>query len=300
MIPGFQDLMLPLLELAKDGEEHPFKDAVDELAKQFDLTPEERSKLLPSGTDRVFRNRLGWAKTHLKKAGLLTYPQRGFFKITDRGRGVLREKPDSVDIRYLNQFEEFKKFRTSSQIDGEEEGFEELEEYTPEDLIEMGYKNYIHSLANELLDKVKESPWEFFEDLVVDLLVKMGYGGSIKDAGKSIGGVGDEGIDGVIKQDILGLDVIYIQAKKWENTITRPEVQKFAGALQGKNAVKGVFITTSDFSSNAKDYAEGIPNKVILIDGAKLVKLMIEHGVGVSVKSVYQIKDIDNDYFLGE
>jgi len=300
MIPGFQDLMLPLLELAKDGEEHSFKDAVDELAKQLDLTPEERSKLLPSGTDRVFRNRVGWAKTHLKKAGLLTYPKRGYFKITDRGREVLEKNLDRIDIKYLDRFKEFQEFRKSSQVEEDEDGFEELEEYTPEDLIEMGYKNYIDSLANELLDKVKESPWEFFEDLVVDLLVKMGYGGSIKDAGRSIGGVGDEGIDGVIKQDILGLDVIYIQAKKWENTITRPEVQKFAGALQGMNAVKGVFITTSNFSNNAKDYAESITSKVILINGEELAKLMIEHGVGVSVKSLYQIKDIDNDYFLGE
>jgi len=301
MIPEYQEIMLPLLELADDEEEHRFRDAVDELAKDFNLTEEQRNKLLPSGTDKIFRNRVGWAKTYLKKAGLLEYPERGYFKITERGKEVLERDPDKIDYKFLKKFEGFKEFVTPSK--GSEEPTEEIEtssldDQTPEELIEIGYKTLTDNLAEELLEKIRDSSPEFFEKLVVDLLVKMGYGGSIKEAGEAIGKVGDEGIDGVIKEDFLGLDIIYLQAKRWQNTVPRPEVQKFAGALQGKNAKKGVFITTSSFSKNARRYADKIDSKLILINGEKLANLMIKHDVGVSLSSTYIVKDVDSDYFL--
>jgi len=303
MIPDYQKIMLPLLELAGDEKVHKFREAIDKLGDEFDLNEEERNKLLPSGNDEIFANRVGWAKTYLKKAGLLEYPKRGYFKITERGLKVLEQNPEKIDNEFLQQYTEFEQFRQrsspSKSTEDESEEFD-FESYTPEEILEIGHEALTKNLADELLEKVKDYSPGFFEELVVDLLVEMGYGGSIKDAGKAIGKKGDEGIDGVIKEDRLGLDIIYIQAKKWENTIHRPQIQKFAGALQGKNAKKGIFITTSNFSKGAKEYAQKLNSKIVLINGDMLTKLMIKHSVGVSVDSTYEVKKIDLDYFYEE
>ena len=303
MIPDYQKIMLPLLKLAENGEVHKYREAIDNLAKKFDLTEEEKKELLPSGNDKVFDNRVGWAKTYLKKAGLLEYPKRGYFKITDRGLKVLKEEPDKISSKYLKKFEEFNEFQENSKVKSEKKDEKtsfEFDDYTPEELMEIGFKTLNENLADNLLEKVKDYSPNFFEKLVVDLIVKMGYGGTIKDAGQAIGKRGDEGIDGVIKEDKLGLDIIYIQAKKWENNVSRPEIQKFAGALQGKNAKKGIFITTSNFSKNAVKYADKITSKIVLINGKDLTKLMIKYEVGVSISSSYEVKKIDTDYFLEE
>jgi restriction system protein len=303
VIPDYQKIMLPLLKLAENGEVHKYREAIDNLAKKFDLTEEEKKELLPSGNDKVFDNRVGWAKTYLKKAGLLEYPKRGYFKITDRGLKVLKEEPDKISSKYLKKFEEFNEFQENSKVKSEKKDEKtsfEFDDYTPEELMEIGFKTLNENLADNLLEKVKDYSPNFFEKLVVDLIVKMGYGGTIKDAGQAIGKRGDEGIDGVIKEDKLGLDIIYIQAKKWENNVSRPEIQKFAGALQGKNAKKGIFITTSNFSKNAVKYADKITSKIVLINGKDLTKLMIKYEVGVSISSSYEVKKIDTDYFLEE
>lgn len=303
MIPDYQKILLPLLKLAENGEVHKYREAINNLAEKFELTEEEKKELLPSGNDKVFDNRVGWAKTYLKKAGLLEYPKRGYFKITDRGLKVLKEDPDKITSKYLKKFEEFNNFQENSKVKSEKKDKKssfEFEDYTPEELIEIGFKTLNENLADNLLEKVKTYSPSFFEKLVVDLIVKMGYGGTIKDAGQAIGKRGDEGIDGVIKEDKLGLDIIYIQAKKWENNVSRPEIQKFAGALQGKNAKKGIFITTSDFSKNAVKYADRITSKIVLINGKDLTRLMIKYEVGVSISSSYEVKKIDTDYFLDE
>jgi len=303
MIPDFQSIMLPLLEIIGDKKEHTIQEIRDSLAKYFNLTEEERSELLSKSKQQRFNNRVGWARTYLKKAELLVYTQKGYFKITDRGLTVLQEKPSKINIKYLKRFPEFLEFNKPSkkidQLKGKEiESI--LEEKTPEDLLEIGYEKYQEKLLSDLLEKVKQCSPEFFERLVVQLLVGMGYGGSFEDAGKAIGKSGDEGIDGIIKEDKLGLDVIYIQAKRWTNPVSRPDIQKFAGALLGKKAKKGVFITTSMFSESAIEYARNIENKIILIDGEQLTKYMIDNGVGVSEITSYKIKKIDLDYFTEE
>lgn len=303
MIPDYQEIMLPLLKLAADEKVHQFREAVDELADNFELTEEERNQLLPSGNDNLFANRVGWAKTYLKKAGLLKYPKRGYFKITERGKEVLNQAPEKIDNDFLEQFSNFREFKDSTSAAQESSKTStafEFEEHTPEEVIEIGHQTLTENLADELLEKVKAQSPDFFEELVVDLLVKMGYGGTIKDAGQAIGKSGDGGIDGVIKEDKLGLDIIYIQAKKWENTVGRPEIQKFAGALQGKNAKKGIFITTSSFSKQARGYADKINSKLVLINGRELAKLMIKYDTGVSTASTYEVKKINSDYFLDE
>jgi len=303
MIPNFQSIMVPLLEITGDKKEHTIQELRDSLAKYFNLTEEEKSELLSKSKQKRFNNRVGWARTYLKKAELLAYTQKGYFKITDRGLTVLHEKPSKINIKYLKRFPEFLEFKKSSkkidQIKGKEiESI--LEEKTPEELLEIGYEKYQEKLLSDLLEKVKQCSPEFFERLVVELLVGMGYGGSFEDAGKAIGKSGDEGIDGIIKEDKLGLDVIYLQAKKWANPVGSPEIQKFAGALLGKKAKKGIFITTSKFSESAIIYAKNIENKIILIDGDQLTRYMIENNIGVSEVASYSIKKIDLDYFIEE
>jgi len=299
MIPDYQSVMLPLLKYAGDKEEHHIRDAIEGLADEFKLTEEERKELLPSGLQAIFDNRVGWAKTYLKKAGLLESTRRGYFRISDRGLNVLEKPPKEINVNYLEQYQEFIDFRGSSKA-GESELDEPLkyEDTTPEELIGIGHQKLQADLASELLDRIKDCSPSFFEKTVVELLVKMGYGGSRQDAGKAIGKSNDEGIDGIIKEDKLGLDIVYIQAKKWENPVSRPEIQKFAGALQGKRARKGIFITTSKFSKSSIDYASMIESKIILIDGEQLAKLMIEHDVGVSTIASYTIKKMDSDYFM--
>ena len=303
-IPGFQSIMLPLLKLARDGETHKFRDAVSKLSEHFELTKDEIEELLRSGRQSRFQNRVGWARTYLSKAGLLESPKRGSFRITSRGLDVLSRDPAEIDMRFLEQFEEYVNFKQRRSRPSKPVAPGELEEslstVTPEESIENAYSELRKGLADELLDRVKKSPPEFFEQLVVDLLVKMGYGGSRQEAGEAIGRSRDRGIDGIIKEDRLGLDIVYIQAKRWDSTVGSPEVQKFVGALQGQRSRKGVIITTSQFSSDATDYAASIDTKIILIDGDDLAELMIDHSVGVTTETTYELKRIDLDYFPEE
>ena len=302
-IPDYQTLMLPVLELASDGQEHTLREAYDKLADEFDLSEEERKELLPSGQQEVFHNRVGWARTYLKMAGLLRSSRRGFFEITERGRAALGQNRVSIDNQYLQQFEEFQEFKSRKRKEGKEGEPETRElppETTPEEALETVYQSIRDDLAAELLQTLKASSPSLFEKIVVELLVKMGYGGSRQDAGRAIGKSGDEGIDGIIKEDRLGLDIIYIQAKRWGSTVGRPEVQKFAGALQGQRARKGIFITTALFSHEAYIFAAGIDSKIVLIDGDRLAQLMIDNNLGVSQMASYEIKRIDTDYFAEE
>jgi len=295
-IPDFQTIMLPLLRFCADGKEHANQEALDALATEFGLTNDERKKLLPSGQQRVFDNRVAWARAHMKMALLIENPRRGIFRITGRGKSILEQSPPSIDLKFLRQFSEYVDAREKPKSDASTETAEEAQ--TPEEQIEQAYETLRENLAGELLQQLKSASPSFFEKVVVDVLVRMGYGGSLKDAGQAIGRSGDEGIDGVINEDRLGLDSIYIQAKRWEGTVSRPEIQKFAGALQGKRATKGVFITTSDFSEGSRDFASNISSKIILIDGNQLADLMIEYGVGVSTIVTYELKKLDSDFFV--
>ncbi len=299
-IPDYQTLMLPVLKALADGNEHKLQQITENLSKEFNLTEEELSKLIPSGTQSIFYNRVGWAKTYLKKAGLLENCGKGVFKITNEGKNVLKNPPEKIDNKFLKQYENFNDFytRTTSKED-EIVAETDYKNQTPEELIETAFCDFQKSLAEEILEKIRTVSPSFFEKLVVALLVKMGYGGSIKDAGQVIGKTGDEGIDGIIKEDKLGLDVIYVQAKRWKenNVIGRPEIQKFVGALVGKGAKKGVFITASSFTKEALDYKTMNDTKVILIDGMKLANLMIEYNLGVAPVHAYELKKLDNDYF---
>ncbi len=298
-IPDFQKVFLPFLRAIKDGKEHTLQGLYDVLSGEFQLTDVERATRLPSGNQEVFTNRVGWARTYLKKAGLLDSPRRGVFMITERGKELLQENLAELKVRDLKRFPDFLEFHRGTEKNGEEEG-QPLTDLTPEETFEKGFQQYEEILAQELLVKVKGCLPKFFEQLVVDLLVKMGYGGSRSDAGQAVGRSGDEGIDGIIKEDHLGLDVIYLQAKRWDNPVGRGEIQKFAGALQGQRAKKGIFITTSTFQSSAEEYAAKIESKIILIDGARLASLMIKHGVGVALKTAYELKKLDADYFSEE
>jgi len=299
-IPNFQTIMLPLLQFAFDGEEHSIHELVEGLASHFSLTEEEKSILLPSGQQPIFYNRVGWARTYLKKARLIDYTRRGYFRITVRGNEVLQRNPDRIDMSYLQEFPEYIEFKkvTRNVIDTPS-GDDHVDELTPEEALEDAYQRIREDLSEEVLRTVISSSPGFFEKLVVELLVKMGYGGSRRDAARAVGGSGDEGIDGIIDEDKLGLDTIYIQAKKWQagSTVGRPEIQKFVGALQGQRAKKGIFITTTRFSDDAKKYAANIDTKVVLIDGVRLASLMIDHNVGVSSQTTYEIKRLDSDYF---
>jgi restriction system protein len=300
VIPDYQSVMLPLLKYSGDGKEHRIRAAVEQLAEEFRLNEEERKELLPSGQQAVFNNRVGWARTYLKKAGLLDSGKKGYFSITRRGLDVLREKPPSIDVNFLKRYEEFNEFRNQGkQIENIDLDKREPENLDPKETLEIAYQKLHNELVSEILSIVKKCSASFFESLVVDVLTKMGYGGSRADAGRAVGKSHDGGIDGIIKEDRLGLDVIYIQAKRWEGTVTRPEIQKFAGALIGKKAKKGVFITTSGFSKEAIEYADFTGN-IVLVDGEMLARLMIEYGVGVSKVKSYDVKKMDTDYFEEE
>ncbi|WP_445626882.1 restriction endonuclease [Nostoc sp. DSM 114167] len=298
-IPDYQKIMLPLLKYALDGQEHSIREAIGALADQFNLSEDERKELLPSGQQPLFDNRVGWARTYLKKAGLLATPKRGYFEITEQGINVTRQSLQEIDVQFLSQFSEFINFKSSKKQDNKiNPDFDEISEKTPQESIELGYQKIRNELEIDLINRIKTISSDFFEIIVIDLLIKMGYGGSRRDAGKAIGKSRDGGIDGIIKEDKLGLDVVYIQAKRWDaNVISRPEIQKFVGALYGQRAKKGVFITTSKFTQDAKNYVADIDIKVVLIDGQELAQLMIDNNIGVSIVSVYEIKKIDSDYF---
>ncbi len=302
-IPDFQTLMLPLLSFAGDGEKHSYSEAIGSLADEFQLPEADRRELLASGSRR-FDNRIRWAKVHLGIAGLLESPERGRFRITERGLQFLKDNPRFINCKLLMQFEEYKRTYGSRRGKGKESGPEEsdqaVEQRTPEETVEVAFTQLTASLAKELLERVKSMSPQFFEKLVVELMVKMGYGGSRRDAGEAVGGTGDGGIDGVIKEDPLGMDVIYLQAKRWENNVGRPIVQAFAGSLDGVKARRGILITTSSFSRDAVEYAKDIEKKIILIDGEQLTELMINNNVGVSTDAVYEIKRINADFFEDE
>lgn len=308
-VPDFQTLMLPLLEITSDGNEHTTSEVVETLAQQFGLTDDDRKEMLPSGRQQKFDNRVNWSKTYLQKALLLSSTGRSRFHITDRGMSVLRSNPSHINIKFLNQFPEFVAFHAvtndkESRKNGNSgitQGIVERTDQTPQEILETTYQSLRQNLADELLVQIKNNTPSFFEKLVVDLLVAMGYGGSLQDAGQAVGQVGDGGIDGIIKEDKLGLDAIYLQAKRWEGTVGGPIVQGFAGALMGKKARKGIMITTSTFSSQARNFASSLDNlKIILIDGEQLAQLMIDHNVGVAEESRYVVKKVDLDYFGDE
>ncbi|MFM1919052.1 MAG: hypothetical protein RLZZ303_686 [Candidatus Hydrogenedentota bacterium] len=309
MIPDYQTLMLPVLRACADQEEHSLRELIESLAAEFNISNEERRELLPSGRQPVFDNRVGWARTYLKKAGLLDSTRRGYVAITQRGLDALKQYPDRIDNKALAQFPEFVEFQRFGEYQNAARPTEAIQDKrpgdmeasgTPEEVIESAYQQMRETLAAEILDRVMKCSPSFFEQLVVELLVAMGYGGSLKDAGQRVGKSGDGGIDGIIKEDQLGLDVLYIQAKRWEGSVGRPDVQKFVGALQGQRARKGVFITTSSFTREAIDYAQNLESKVILIDGKQLSLYMFDYGLGVSPVAEYKVKRLDGDFFAEE
>lgn len=298
-VPDFQSLMLPFLRLVGDGQEHSLSNVTDVLADQLNLSAEDRREMLPSGRQTRFRNRVGWVATHLRKAGLLESTGRGKFRITARGIDVLKENPQYLDMKYLQQFPEYREFRGLNNYEEDDSPPSPDNLQTPEELLEFAHQKLIAQLSEELLERVKNSLPDFFEKLVLDLLVTMGYGGSVKDAAEKVGRTGDGGIDGVIKEDKLGLDVICVQAKRWQNPVGVSVVREFVGSLLDRKAKKGVLITTSSFSNEAREYAGRVGNTV-LIDGQKLAELMIEHGVGVTEIARYTVYKIDSDYFEEE
>lgn len=301
-VPDFQSFFKPLLEIATDGKEHSLKEAREKIAEYFNLTDEDRAELLPSGNQTKFDNRVAWAKSYFVQAKVLESPRRAYFKITDRGKKLLAQGHERIDVKVLNQYPEFVEFHTPSKQNKSvlTPSPEEVISETPEEVLQKAYQSIRSDLAGEILERIKSNSPAFFENLVIDLMVAMGYGGSRVDAGQSVGQSGDEGIDGIIKEDRLGLDVIYLQAKRWEGTVGRPEIQKFVGALHGKRAKKGVFITTGKFSEEAHEYVKSIDPKVILIDGRALANYMIDFNLGTSTGVTYEIKRIDSDYFAEE
>lgn len=296
-VPDFQSFFLPFLQLLSDGKEHSIRDMYPILADQLELSESDRQQVLPSGQMKTYVNRIGWTRTHLKKAGLINASKRGHLVITDRGREVLAQCPQRITVKSLQIFPEFQEFRQGNVKFIPTASVVVEVDRTPEEILQEAYLTLRSEVADEIIQLLKSSSPAFFERVVVDLLVSMGYGGSRKAAGKAIGGSGDGGVDGIISEDPLGLDNIYIQAKRWESNVGRPQVQAFAGSLEGFRSRKGVMITTSDFSKDARDYVTRIEKKIVLINGEMLAELMLDHNVGVSEKERFVIKRIDTDYF---
>ena len=297
-IPDFQSVMRPVLAEVADGLPISLKALRGQVIEQFQLSDAERHEMLPSGQQTVINNRIGWARTYLNKAGLLSIPNKGLVQITERGREALVSGPQRITVSWLKRYPEFGAFhgvRPSNEAPGTQP--EPVVDITPDEQLNQAHQALMQSLADELLAQVRGASPTFFEQLVVDLMIAMGYGGSRKEAGRATQQTNDDGIDGIIKEDKLGLDVIYLQAKRWSNTVHRPEIDKFIGALTRQRARKGVFITTSDFSVGAREAALGLDIKVVLIDGVELARLMVENNLGCSVKQVFEIKHIDSDYF---
>lgn len=295
--------MLPLLQHIADGQIHAIRDVTQRIAGHFALTEEERATLVPSGQQTYISNRVGWARSYLKKAGLIESPGRGKVQITSEGRKVLVESPVMIDCKYLKRYPEFVEFwgqkRTPATERDDRPSVAVLEtEQTPDEAIESAYDDIRNALADDLLQQVMNCSPTFFERLVLDLLIAMGYGGALPDAGTHLGRVGDGGIDGIIHEDKLGLDIICIQAKRWADVVGRPHVQGFAGSMEAHRAKKGVMITTSTFSRDAKDFVGRIERKIVLIDGQQLAQLMIDYDVGVATARTYTIKKVDSDYFV--
>jgi restriction system protein len=307
-VPDYESFMLPLLRAVAEGAEHQIRDVRDQLAAEFELSPADRAEMLPSGKQTVFNNRFGWAKTYMAKAGLLAPVREGVFRITDAGRAVLADRPKEIDRAFLKQFEPFRAFLTLRHEHGVDTDVDAIASpvasddgvATPEEQLEGAYNKIRQKVEADVLDAVKAASPQFFEKLVIELLVRMGYGGTIADAGEALGRAGDGGVDGVIKEDKLGLDAIYVQAKRWQNNVGRPEVQGFAGSLLGRRGRKGVFMTTSMFSREAREYVGQIDAKIILIDGPTLAALMVDHDVGVNTVETFTVKRVDSDYFSEE
>jgi len=302
-IPDYQSLMLPVLKASAQGEVQ-IGLVVEKLADQFGLTPEERNELLPSGKQTIFSNRTHWAKSYLSKAGLIDITRRGHFQISSRGVTLLQTNPVKIDNKLLMQFEGFRQFRDRSREAAERPGLtglDLLEEQTqtPDEQMRLAHKQIDTALAQDLLDRRCEASPEFFERLIVSLLLGMGYGGSKEEAGRTLGRSGDDGVDGVIDQDALGLDRVYIQAKRYTvgNSIGSGAIRDFFGSLDRHKAAKGLFVTTSTFSVSAKETAEFLSKRIVLIDGSQLAKLMIRHNVGCRIEDTLHIKKIDEEFF---
>lgn len=303
-IPDFQSIMRPVLSCVGDGVARPLSEVREHVADSFDLTEAERRQWLPSGRQTVINNRIGWARTYLNKAGLLHIPERGMVQITDRGLDALANGPERITVPWLKQYPEFESFHTHKPDNSVEpvtaSGADDVRESTPDEQLAEAHQSLTEALTDDLLAQIRHASPQFFEQLVVDLMLAMGYGGSRKEAGQSTQATNDDGIDGTIKEDKLGLDIIYLQAKRWSNTVHRPEIDKFIGALTRQGARKGVFITTSNLSPGARDAANGLNMAVVLIDGRELAQLMIDHNLGVGTKQVFEVKQIDSDYFAEE
>lgn len=302
-VPDFQTIMRPLLVGVSDGNDHEMASIRASVAAHFGLSDDDLAEELPSGRSKTFNNRVGWATTYLYRTGLLERPRRSTYRMTDRGRAVLLAEPDRVDLKVLSRFPELQEFRqprNDSAPQSRPDATSEADARTPEEQIDSAYRALSSALAADLLDRIHEQSPGFFEQLVLDVLHAMGYGGSHDHAVEKLGQSGDAGVDGVIREDELGLDLIYVQAKRWKDPVGRPEIQKFFGALHGQRATKGVFITTSRFSADAATYAENVTPRVILVDGAHLTRLMISYGVGVSPAKTYVLKRADLDYFADD
>jgi restriction system protein len=300
-IPDFQTLMLPVLKFHEDGQVHTSQDLIEDLAKTFSITEEERNEPLASGRQARFDNRVYWARIYLNRAGLLDFKSRGNYVITEQGRRVLDEQVKKIDMAFLKRFQAYVDWKNKSArptTKCEEVVEEEADARTPEELIASGHDKLKAGLAADILEHIKSCSPRFFERLVLQLLLKMGYGGSIEGAGQVVGKTGDGGIDGIIKEDKLGLDIIYIQAKRWEGVVSVVEVRNFSGSLDPHGAKKGVFITTSSFTKDARDFVTRLgEKKIVLIDGFELAQLMIDHDIGVSTVEIFPIKRLDSDYF---
>jgi restriction system protein len=299
-VPGFQEMMLPLLRVCSDGNERSMGAVRGLVGDQLGLSDDDRKELLPSGTQPRFNNRVAWAKIYLERAGLLTKTRRGHFKISANGEKVLQNPPPIIDIAFLGQFDGFDDFRTKAVDTDTPTAILQTSFQTPEEQLQDAHQRLCDDLAAQLLDQIAELSPEFFEKLVLDLMLAMGYGGSRDESGSVTNAGADEGIDGIINEDQLGLDTIYLQAKRWQGTVGRPEIHKFVGALHGRRARKGVFLTTSSFSRDAIEYADTIETKVVLIDGRRLAELMIKHDVGCNPSQTFIVKKLDSDYFTEE
>jgi len=299
-IPDYQSLMLPVLRVTRDQQEHSLAGIREQVANQIQLSPEEESQRLASGSQTVYSNRIAWAVQYLKAAGAIEPVKRSVYKITERGLRLLESNPGGVTVRVLAQFPEFTEFHGNVAPDaGMAAGSppSPTSEDTPEESVNRNFQIQRDALAMELLEAVRNGTPDAFEKLVVDLLVAMGYGGSVEDAGRVVGRSGDGGIDGVIKQDRLGIDAIFVQAKLWRDAVGSPEIMRFSGALTKKHASRGVFITSSGFTRDALEYVEAIPQKIVLIDGKQLASLMIDYNVGVAPAKTYVLKRLDQAYF---
>lgn len=315
-IPNYQTLMLPLLRTLRSGNPQHVREIASSLGREFQLTEEELNQLTPGGGSLQFHGRVSWAKTYMSQAGLVEQVSRGVYRISDKGKLAIAENPERIDNHFLMRYQGFRDFKNRSGTRGgrsdftnplngktdslaADNGSNEDSIGDPGERLNAAYREIRAALATDLLDQVKQASPQFFEVLVIDLLLAMGYGGSREDAGQVVGKSGDGGIDGIIKEDRLGLDFVYVQAKRWADAVSRPTVQGFAGSLEGARARKGVLITTSHFTPGALDYVKQIEKRIVLIDGNQLADYMIDFGIGVTSVSTLHIRRIDQDYFEG-